>query len=66
DQASDELLRAAFFSAAILSLQVVIPSFGTVTGPFQISALDYSGQHDGELQFEIALESAGSLTFGAV
>lgn len=65
DQASDELVRAAFFSAAILSLQVVIPSFGTVTGPFQISALDYSGQHDGELQFEMALESAGSLTFGA-
>lgn len=65
DQASDELVRAAFFSAAILSLQVVIPSFGTVTGSFQISALDYSGQHDGELQFEIALESAGSLTFGA-
>lgn len=65
DQASDELVRAAFFSAAILSLQVVIPSFGTVTGPFQISALEYSGQHDGELQFEIALESAGSLAFGA-
>ncbi|NKN39614.1 phage major tail protein, TP901-1 family [Agrobacterium sp. a22-2] len=65
DQASDELVRAAFFNAAILSLQVVIPSFGAVTGPFQISALEYSGQHDGELQFEIALESAGSLAFGA-
>ncbi len=32
DQASDELVRSAFFSGAILNWQVVIPDFGTVTG----------------------------------
>ncbi|MCO5730905.1 phage major tail protein, TP901-1 family [Rhizobium sp. SSA_523] len=66
DQASDALVRATFFASTILSFQVLIPDFGIVTGPFQITALEYSGDHNGEVRFEIALESAGSLTFGAV
>lgn len=66
DQASDALVRAAFFSASILSFQLAIPDFGTVSGPFQITALEYSGNHDGEVLFEIALESAGALAFGAL
>lgn len=65
DQESDRLVRASFFSGTILTWQVIIPDFGTVTGPFQITALDYSGQYNGELQFEIALDSAGAVTFGA-
>ena len=65
DQASDAKVRAAFFSSTILSWQVIIPSFGTVTGPFQVTALEYSGDHNGEVRFELALESAGGLTFGA-
>ncbi len=66
DQASDALVRAAFFAGSILSFQLVIPDFGTVSGPFQITALEYSGNHDGEVLFEIALESAGLLSFGAL
>lgn len=66
DAASDARLRSAFFAGDILSCQIVIPDFGTVTGPFQISALEYSGQHNGEVQFEVALESAGALSFGAL
>lgn len=63
DQASDELVRAAFFAGSILTWQVVIPGFGTVSGLFQVTALDYSGEHDGELKFDIALESAGEISF---
>ncbi|ACM35959.1 MULTISPECIES: phage major tail protein, TP901-1 family [Rhizobium/Agrobacterium group] len=63
DQSSDELVRAAFFAGSVLSWQVVIPAFGTVTGLFQVTALDYSGEHDGELKFDIALESAGAIAF---
>lgn len=65
DAASDALVRQSFFDGAIVSWQIVVPDFGTVTGPFQVSALEYSGQHDGEVTFDIALESAGALTFGA-
>lgn len=66
DQASDALVRAQFFGGTIAGWQIVIPDFGTVAGAFQIAALEYSGVHDGEVLFEIALESAGLLTFGAL
>jgi TP901-1 family phage major tail protein len=63
DAASDEVVRATFFAAIIRDWQVVIPDFGTVQGPFQITALEYSGGHDNEVTFELALESAGALSF---
>ncbi|WP_416795938.1 phage major tail protein, TP901-1 family [Ciceribacter azotifigens] len=66
DQSSDAVVRAAFFDGTILAWQVVIPDFGTVSGPFQITALEYAGAHDGELTFDLALESAGQLAFGAL
>lgn len=66
DAGSDAMLRSAFFAGQILSFQVVIPDFGIVTGPFQIVALDYGGDHKREVTFEIALESAGAVTFGAL
>lgn len=66
DQASDALVRAAFFAGAILSWELVIPDFGTVAGAFQITALEYSGAHDGEMLFELSLESAGALTFAVL
>ncbi len=66
DQASDALVRSAFFNGSILNWQIVIPDFGTLTGAFQLTALEYSGQYNGEILFEAALESAGALTFVAL
>ena len=66
DAESDAEIRAAFFSGDIRAWQAAIPDFGVVEAPFQIVSLDYSGAHDGEVTFEIALESAGQLTFGAL
>lgn len=66
DAASDALIRSAFFAGTLIDAQVVIPDFGTVSGSFQVSSLDYSGNHDGELAFEMALESAGALAFGVL
>ena len=65
DASSDELVRAAFFAGAVMTCQLVIPDFGTIEGGFQITSLDYSGNHDGEVTFDIALESGSELTFGA-
>lgn len=66
DQTSDELVRRSFFEGTILNWQVIVPSFGIIQGLFQISALDYRGEHAGEVTFELALESAGALTFTAI
>jgi len=66
DGPSDETVRSYFFNGTLRDWQIIVPDFGTIEGPFQITALEYSGQHDGELAFELALESAGSLTFTAL
>ena len=65
DAASDALMRQTFFDGAVKTFQVIIPDFGTVAGPFQITSFEFAGQHDGELTYELALESAGELTFVA-
>lgn len=66
DAASDETIRSVFFNGQIRDWQVVVPDFGTVEGAFQITALEFTGRHDGEVAFELSLESAGELTFLAV
>ena len=63
DAASDAAIRAAFFGQTLSNWQVVIPSFGTVSGPFQITALHYDGPYDGELKLSLTLASAGALSF---
>ena len=65
DAQSDAAIRARFFAGEICDWQVVVPDFGTVEGAFQIVALEYSGSHDGEVTFEIAIESAGPVAFEA-
>jgi TP901-1 family phage major tail protein len=65
DAASDETLRACFFAGTVRNFQVIVPDLGTVEGPFQIASLEYGGQHDGEVSFELGLESAGPLSFTA-
>lgn len=63
DEASDARARQVFFDGQIPEFQVIIPDFGVIEGKFQITSLDYSGTHDGEASYEIALASAGVLTF---
>jgi TP901-1 family phage major tail protein len=66
DQSSDELVRRTFFDGTILNWQIIVPAFGVIQGAFQVSALDYRGEHTSEVTFELALESAGVLTFTAI
>jgi TP901-1 family phage major tail protein len=66
DAESDAALREAFFAGTAPVLALVIPDFGTVTGPFQVASLEYAGEHDGEATFEVALASAGALSFEAM
>ncbi len=63
DADSDALTRQTFFDGAVKNFQIVIPGFGTVAGPFQITSLEFAGEHDGEVTTDLALESAGEVTF---
>jgi TP901-1 family phage major tail protein len=66
DAVSDALVRQAFFDGTINNCQVIVPDFGTIQGAFQISGLEFSGEHNGEVTFDISLESAGALTFASL
>jgi TP901-1 family phage major tail protein len=65
DAATDERARAIFWAGETPDFQVVIPDFGIVEGPFQITSIEYAGTHDGEATYEMSLSSAGALTFTA-
>ncbi len=65
DAATDATMRQTFFDGTVLNYQIVIPDFGTVQGAFQLSNLEFAGEHNGEVTYDLALESAGELTFAA-
>ncbi|MEM8663855.1 MAG: phage major tail protein, TP901-1 family [Pseudomonadota bacterium] len=66
DASSDVTVRSIFFSGTIRNWQIVLPDFGTIEGAFQVTALEYGGNYDGEVVYDIAMESAGQLAFTAL
>lgn len=65
DATTDASVRELFFAGTIRNWQVIVPDFGTVEGAFQITSLDYSGEHDGEMTYDLSLASASALSFTA-
>ena len=66
DAASDAALQRVFFAGTAPGFELVLPDFGTIAGPFQVTSLEYAGTHDGEATFEVSLVSAGAMVFVAV
>ncbi|MCF6344637.1 MAG: phage major tail protein, TP901-1 family [Devosiaceae bacterium] len=66
DESSDAKIRELFFAGTIRSWQLILPDFGTIEGAFQIVALEFSADHASEVTFDIALESAGELSFTVI
>lgn len=66
DGTTDERARQVFFDGEVPKFQVVVPDFGTIEGPFQITSLEYSGSYNGEATYEISMASAGVISFAAL
>jgi len=66
DATTDERARQIFFDAEVPGFQVIIPDFGIVEGPFQVTSIEYSGSHNGEATYELSMASAGALSFTAL
>ena len=66
DASTDARARQLFFDSEVPAFQVIVPDFGVVEGPFMITSLEYAGSHNGEATYEIALASAGAITFTAL
>jgi TP901-1 family phage major tail protein len=66
DAGTDERARQLFFDGETPGFQVIIPDFGIVEGPFQVSSIEYAGSHNGEATYEMSMASAGALSFTAL
>ncbi|MCP9483177.1 phage major tail protein, TP901-1 family [Shimia sp. CNT1-13L.2] len=66
DANTDERARQIFFDGETPGFQVIIPDFGVVEGPFQMTAIEYAGSHNGEATYEMSMASAGALSFVAL
>jgi len=66
DSASETTLRAKFDVAALTNYQFLVPDFGTYTGAFQLTSLEYAGEYNGEVTYSFTFESSGALTFATV
>ena len=66
DEGTDERARQIFFDGETPDFQIIVPDFGVIEGPFQVTSIEYSGSHNGEATYEMSMASAGALTFTAV
>lgn len=46
--------------------QVVVPALGTYEGPYQVTSLEFGGEHNGEMTYSLSLESAGLINLTTV
>jgi TP901-1 family phage major tail protein len=66
DAATDERARQIFFDGSVPDFQVIVPGFGIIEGAFMITSIDYAGSYNGEATYELAMASAGELSFTAL
>tara|TARA_Y100001963_G_C6759998_1_gene438979 strand:+ start:1105 stop:1518 length:414 start_codon:yes stop_codon:yes gene_type:complete len=66
DSASETTLRADMNQAALTNYQFLIPDFGTYTGKFQLTSLEYAGEYNGEVTYSFTFESSGAIAFATV
>lgn len=60
---ADARIRSAFFAQDVLNAQMILPGFGTMSGPVLVTNLTYGGTFKGEATFELTLRSAGEPSF---
>ena len=65
DANTDARVREIFFDGVNPDFQIIVPDFGTIEGPFQVTAIEYAGSHEGEATYERSRASAGELAFTA-
>lgn len=66
DAAADAVVKNYIVNGTIRNWQIIIPSFQTITGPMQITSHETAGAHDGEVTYNLSLESAGDPTITAL
>lgn len=65
DSAAESSLRAMALAGEIANYELVFENGDRFFGAFQVTTLDYSGDHNGERTYTLALESSGPVGFEA-
>lgn len=66
DSAAEERLRSvAMANTPIANFKIIVPDFGTFSGAFLVSSLDYGGEQEGGVTYSLSLASSGEVTFAA-
>mgnify|MGYP003145224463 FL=1 len=66
DSASETTLKGKFNVSALTNYQFLVPNFGTFTGSFMLTTLEYAGEYNGEVTYSFTFESSGAITFATV
>ncbi len=63
DDATEARVQQQFFDGKTPRLRMRLPNFGDIIGKFQITSMEFSGNYDGEANYDFSFTSAGELTF---
>ncbi len=63
DSAAEATLRAQALAGTLANYEIVFANGDLFSGAFLVTTLDYSGDHNGERTYTIALESSGAISF---
>ena len=66
DSVSETTLKGKFNVSALTNYQFIVPDFGTFTGLFMLTTLEYGGEYNGEVTYSFTFESSGAITFETV
>ena len=66
DSSSETLLRSKFDESGLTNYQFLVPDFGTFTGNFRLTTLEYAGEFNGEVTYSFTFESSGEIQFATV
>ena len=48
-----------------MNCEIVVPDFGTYSGNFRVTSLEFGGETEGGVTFSTSMESNGTVTFTA-
>ena len=66
DGSSESTIKTNALADTIDNYQFLVPDFGTFTGAFQVTSLEYAGEFNGEVTYSMSFESGGAITFATV
>jgi TP901-1 family phage major tail protein len=66
DAASENTVLSYLINGTNRNWQCVIPTLGTFTFQGQVTQLEYDGEHDKEVQYNLSLDSTGQLTYAGL